>query len=56
MFKYRFHLADYLSRLDDDRRLSLKETVARASTYLFGMVALWGVTYLCLAASELLRP
>ena len=47
---------NWMARNAFDHRLSLRETVARASTYLFGMVALWGLTYLCLAASELLRP
>ena len=45
-----------LSRQALDHRLSLRETVARASMYLFCLVALWGVTYLCLVAAELLRP
>ena len=45
-----------LARQAFDHRLSLKETVARASMYLFCLVALWGVTYLCLVAAELLRP
>jgi hypothetical protein len=55
--KRRSHVADrsQLARQAFDRRLSLKETIARASTYLFGMVALFGVTYLFLAASDLLR-
>ena len=46
---------NWMARGSFERRLSLQETIARASTYLFGMAALWGLTYLCLAASELLR-